>query len=274
MVVGGLVPAGASAAQPEWAPAASAKIHPGVVVQNGKLRCTSNFLFTDDSGALYLGQAALCARANAGAVRTHDGLSRVGCASPSLPLGSPVELIGTGVTGTLAYSSWLTMQMVREKIPSTCTHNNFALIRLPGSARDLVNPSVPLIGGPVGPARQRTRPGGTVVGYGAGPARAGGSPLSLMPGVLVGYTFEGWANLIYSVAPGLPGDSGSGFLDNSGRAMGSLANLALDPPGSNTVTDLGMVLAYARERGGLKGLRVVPGTEPFLGSSVPSPGGG
>lgn len=274
VVLAGMAPSGAvAAAEAEWAPAASAKVHPGVVARTGNLACTSNFLFTEDSGALYLGMAALCARADAKAAQTDDGTGRRGCTSPSQPLGTPVELVGTGVVGTLAYSSWLTMQKVGEKLRSTCNHNNFALVKLPTSARKLVNPSLPILGGPVGLAQKRTRPGEEVVGYGAGPFRLGGTALSPMRGYVVGYTFEAWANLVYTVTPGLPGDSGSGYLDRNGRAMGSLANLALDPPGSNTVTDLGMVLDYARERGGLAGLRLIPGTEPFRGLSAIAPQG-
>lgn len=257
----------AAGTEPQWAPAATAAVHPGVVARTGAIACTSNFLFTDDRGALYLGMAALCARGGAGVPQAQDGHGRAGCTSPSQPLGTPVDLVGTGLTGTLAYSSWLTMQKVGEKLRSTCSQNNFALIELPVEAREVANPSVPLVGGPTGLAERRTRPGEEVVGYGAGPARPG-TALSPMPGYLVGYTFDGWANLVYTVAPGLPGDSGSGYLNGSGQAIGSLTSLALDPPGSNVVTDLGMVLAYARERGGLTGLRLVPGTEPFRGYAL------
>ncbi len=69
-----------------------------------------------------------------------------------------------------------------------------------------------------------------------------------------------------TVTPGVPGDSGSGFLDADGAAIGTLSTLALLPlPGSNGVGDLGRELDYARAHG-LPGLELVPGTEPFRGS--------
>ena len=50
-----------------WAPAASATIHPGVMTftggssfLNGAGQCTANFVYTDSSGNVYLGQAAHC----------------------------------------------------------------------------------------------------------------------------------------------------------------------------------------------------------------------
>ena len=64
--------------------------------------------------------------------------------------------------------------------------------------------------------------------------------------------------------PGLPGDSGSAFLDAEGNALGTLSTLAIAPlAGSNGVGDLSHELAYAQANGGIAGLALVPGTEPF-----------
>jgi len=66
------------------------------------------------------------------------------------------------------------------------------------------------------------------------------------------------------VSPGVPGDSGSAFLDAKGNALGTLSTLAIAPlAGSNGVGDLDHELTYAQQHGGLTGLRLVPGTEPF-----------
>lgn len=65
------------------------------------------------------------------------------------------------------------------------------------------------------------------------------------------------------MTPGIPGDSGSAFLDREGNAIGVLSTLALAPlAGSNNVSDLGLALAYANVSEGL-GAQLEPGTEPF-----------
>ena len=66
------------------------------------------------------------------------------------------------------------------------------------------------------------------------------------------------------MTPGVPGDSGSAFLDAEGNALGTLSTLAIAPlAGSNGVGDLDHELAYAQPNSGISGLQLVPGTEPF-----------
>src|SRR6187402_38281 len=107
-------PATAAAAAPTWAPAASASIHPGVQMYTEGAQCTANFVFTDGAANVYVGYAAHCAGTGA-ATDTN------GCDAGSLPLGTKVDFVeggslissGTKVgTGTLVYSSWLTMQQL------------------------------------------------------------------------------------------------------------------------------------------------------------------
>ena len=69
---------------------------------------------------------------------------------------------------------------------------------------------------------------------------------------------------MYTVTPGIPGDSGSGFFNASGQAFGVLSTVQLAPlAGSNGVGDLGKELAYAQASSGIAGLNLVNGTEPF-----------
>ena len=66
------------------------------------------------------------------------------------------------------------------------------------------------------------------------------------------------------MTPGVPGDSGSAFLDSKGKAVGTLSTLGLAPlPLSNNIGDLNHELAYAKAKSGFSGLRLVPGTKPF-----------
>ena len=249
VLVAALLPSTASA----WAPASSATITPGVQTNTGGGQCTANFIFTAASGT-YIGQAAHCA--GTGLATETDG-----CDAGSLPLGTPVEVEGASRPGTLAYSSWITMQAAGETNPDACAYNDFALVRLDPADVGKVNPSVPAFGGPTGLGGP-TATGATVFSYGNSPLRAGVTKLSPKQGIVVATTGNGWSRTVYTVTPGVPGDSGSGFMDGSGRAIGVLSTLAVLPtPLSNGVGDLGRELAYARAHG--FGVNLVPGTVPF-----------
>ncbi len=248
-----------------WAPAALATIHPGVMTSTkGAGQCTANFVYTDAARNVYVGQAAHCSS-------TGEATETDGCSSASLPLGTPVTIEGSGVTGKLVYNSWLAMQKAGEKNADACAFNDLALVKLPKSALDKVNPSIPVFGGPVGLNTTGTREGDRVISYGNSSLRQGIAVLSPKYGTSLGTVGNGWSHSVYTLTPGIPGDSGSAFLDSEGRALGDLSTLALAPtPLSNQVSDLAHELAYAKTHSGLAGLRVVAGTEPFLASALPT----
>ena len=84
---------------------------------------------------------------------------------------------------------------------------------------------------------------------------AASSELSPKQGVSLGTEGEGWSHPVYTVTPGVPGDSGSAFLDAEGNALGTLSTLAIAPlAGSNGVGDLNSELGYAQQHGGIAGL--------------------
>jgi hypothetical protein len=235
-----------------WAPAATAKVHPGVMTYTGGAQCTANFVFTDGART-FIGQAAHCSGTGA-ATDTN------GCEADSLPLGTTVDV--AGFQGKMVYNSWLTMQSGARPDESTCAYNDFALVELPAAAVATTNPSVPFWGGPVG-LGSGTSGGETVYSYGNSSLRLGLSPLSPKQGVSLGDTGDGWSSTVYTATPGIPGDSGSGFLDSSGRAFGVLSTVALAPlPLSNGVGNLAKEIAYAQAHG-FGGLALVPGTEQF-----------
>jgi hypothetical protein len=256
VVISMLVPAVASG----WAPAATAPIHPGVQTFTAGAQCTSNFVF-QEGGAVYLGQAAHCS--GTGGQTETDG-----CTSGSLPLGTPVEVTGASLPGTLAYNSWLTMQANGERDQSTCAFNDLALIRLDPADVGRVNPSVPGFGGPSGVGSVGGL-GSTVYSYGNSELRGGVTKLSPKQGVVVQNEGNGWSHDVLTLSPGIPGDSGSGFLNGAGQAIGVLSTLQLAPlPASNGVGDLGKELTYLRAHSPLAGLQLVPGTAPFRASLV------
>jgi hypothetical protein len=259
------VPAQTEAAGDNWAPAGTAAIHPGVVTESeGGGACTSNFIFTSGKRT-FIGQAAHCAG-------TGEATETDGCDSGTGPIGTPVVIKaddGTDRAGTLAYSSWVTMQANGETDPDTCAFNDFALVEIdPADVAD-VNPSIPFFGGPVGLDTDGLVAGEQVESYGNSPLRAGVKELSPKVGVSAGDTGGGRSHEVFTITPGIPGDSGSAFLDSDGDAVGLLSTLNLAPlPVSNGVADLAKALDYANANGDLGEIALVLGTEPFNATPI------
>jgi hypothetical protein len=260
-VAGALVVAGPAVAAPTWAPAGSATVHPGVQTFTDGGQCTANFVFYD-AADIYIGQAAHCSGTGA-ATDTN------GCDAGSLPLGTPVEVTGASRPGTLSYSSWIAMQQAGETDTNTCEYNDFALVRLDPADHGKVNPSIPFWGGPTG-MTGTVATGAKVLSYGNSSLRAGITQLSPKEGVSLGQSGGGWTHSVFTVSPGIPGDSGSAFIDKQGRAFGTLSTLAIAPlAGSNGVGDLSRELAYARGHGA--DVTLATGTEAFRGPLLPIP---
>jgi hypothetical protein len=176
-----------------------------------------------------------------------------------------VTVTGASKPGTLVYNSWVTMQARGEADASTCAYNDLALVRLDPADVAKVNPSIPYWGGPVGLATTGTTLGATVYWYGNSELRGGISQLSPKSGVSLGDAGGGWSHTVTTVSPGIPGDSGSAFLDGTGHALGILSTLELAPiPASNGVGDLPRELAYLHAHTAFTAT-LVPGTETFHG---------
>lgn len=271
LAAGSLLAVGAAPATAEFADADTATVHPGVQVITDGGQCTANFVFTDEVDT-YLGMAAHCAG-------TGQATDTNGCDAGSLPLETDVTIVGSDGQehdGTLAYSSWLAMQEAAEA-PSAnaCAYNDFALVKIHEDDHDKVNPSIPVFGSPDGIDTDGAATGEQVYTYGNSSLRLGLTELSPHAGTSLGTTADGWTTGIYTVTPGLPGDSGSAVVDQDGQALGILVTLALAPyPASNGVTSLHKALDYARDEGGLgDDLQLVDGTEPFSGSPLSIVGG-
>jgi hypothetical protein len=262
-----------------WAPEGSATIHPGVMTftnassfLEGASQCTANFVYTDSAGNTYLGQAAHCSS-------TGEDTETNGCSTKSLPIGTKIysgDIVNGGVQkgtliGALAYNSWLSMQKEGEADAATCAYNDLALIKVAAGQVAKVNPTVPFWGGPDGLAAGVAGTGSQVYTYGNSILRLGVSVLSPKTGLSLGETEEsgGWSQQVYTVSPGIPGDSGSAYMNSSGDALGVLSTVELAPtPGSNGVGDLAKELEYANSVTGA-GYQVATGTTPF--SAVPVP---
>ena len=248
-------------AVPAWAPEASATIHPGVQTFTENAQCTANFVFFD-AADVYIGQAAHCA--GTGAANETNG-----CEAGTHPVGTPVEVDGASRPGTLAYSSWVTMQSNGESDSDTCFGNDFALVKLDPADHGKVNPTIPSWGGPVGLGN------GSdflekVYSYGNSGLRFGLTPLSPKEGYSLGVQPGGWSHDVYTLTPGIPGDSGSAFLDADGNALGVLSTLSAAPfPASNQVSDLRKALDYMRAHTDLDAVQLANGTTGFSPGLLP-----
>lgn len=258
-LAGALTPAIASAT-PTWAPASSASVHPGVQTFTDGAQCTANFVFYDGAGNEYIGQAAHCSG-------TGGNTATNGCTSGSLPTGTPVDVSGASQPGTMVYNSWLTMQSLHESDANTCAYNDLALVKLDPSDYGKVNPSIPFWGGPTGVGTGAA--GQNTYSYGNSELRGGVTALSPKQGKILSVDAGGWSYNVYTATPGIPGDSGSAFLNASGQAMGVLSTVQIAPlAGSNGVGDVGRELAYAQAHSGISGLTLATGTEPFNSSAM------
>ena len=247
-------------AAPTWAPAATATIHPGVQTFTAGAQCTANFVYSDGTN-VYLGQAAHCS-GTGGSTETD------GCTSGSLPVGTEVQVTGASKPGVMVYNSWLTMQQLGEANADTCAYNDLALIMIDPADVGKVNPSIPFFGGPTGLHTAATALGDKVFSYGNSELRGGITQLSPKRGVSLGDDGNGWSHSVYTVTPGIPGDSGSAFVDANGKALGILSTVAIAPlPGSNGVGDVAKELAYLHGHTSFTA-QLVNGTEPFNGSRL------
>ncbi|MBA2765064.1 MAG: trypsin-like peptidase domain-containing protein [Thermoleophilaceae bacterium] len=243
------------------ATAAGAPIQPGVMTNSPSGQCTSNFVFRDRK-ATFIGQAAHCT--GRGSPTQSNG-----CETDSFPLGTKVEIDGATQPGKLAYSSWLTMQKVGETDRNACEYNDFALIRIARRDVSRVDPSVQGFGGPTGVGSSSAMLGDSVFAYGNSSLRGGSTLLSPKQGIVLGSEGDGWSRTVLTVTPGIPGDSGSGLVSASGKAIGVISTLELLPrAATNGVSDLSRALGYAHQNTSLDKLRLVPGTKRFRPSLV------
>jgi outer membrane protein assembly factor BamB len=172
--------------------------------------CTLNFLFEGDDGERYIGTAGHCALGE-------DG-------SKVFAEGEVADVDGMPV-GKVAYAS-------------LGPEHDFALIRLNHGVP--ATPDMMHFGGPTGLYTDRSTMPVVVHHYGHGvgtgaqtPARSGVAP----------NTFN--ARVVHAFATGTFGDSGSGVIDDAGRAVGLLVTLGAGVTGNNGIERLDYELPFA-----------------------------
>jgi hypothetical protein len=249
-----------------WAPESSAAIKPGVQMVTNGAQCTANFVFKDGLGRVYVGYAAHCAG-------TGSSSDTNGCTTKSLPLGTRVEFVTGGNllsggqtvgTGKLAYSSWRTMQRRSTTNPGRCAYNDLALVRVDPAYVRKVNPTVPVWGGPSAFSTTTLGVGAKIFTVGNSGLRTG-SAMS-KTGSVMAVDAGGLAYDISTDNPGIPGDSGSGFMDAHGHPVGVLSTLSIGlslTPVSNTMGNIVREFNYAKLYSGISGLYLAKGTRAF-----------
>jgi len=258
-----LLPLTSASAAPTWAPASTAPIHPGVQTTTPSGQCTANFVFYD-AVDVYIGQAAHCSS-------TGSATDTNGCTAGSLPIGTPVTVGGASRPGIMAYNSWVTMQESGETDPDVCQYNDLALVRLDPVDASRVNPSVPHWGGPNGLNTVGTTNLQFVYSYGNSSLRLGLALLRPKVGISNGDGGGGWTHSVSTVTPGIPGDSGSAFLDATGKALGVLSTLNVAVPGgvTNGVGDIRRELDYLTSHTTMTGVQLALGTVAFTPNKLP-----
>ncbi len=228
-------------------------------------QCTTNFVFRDARGRVYLGYAAHCA--GKGEATDTDG-----CRTTSHPLGTRVRfaeggtLVDGGTTvghGRLAYSSWTTMRKLGAG-SNACAANDFALVRVASGRRPQGQPEHPDLGWTRRPLDRREPARGRRCTPTASPACARPRCSRRRPARRWDRRTAAGAGTSTPPRPASRATPAAGSSTQDGRAVGTLSTVAIAPlAGSNGLGDLASELRYAQRHSGIKGLRLVRGTEPF-----------
>jgi hypothetical protein len=241
-----------------WARPSAAIVSPSMMLYTKGAQCTANFVYVDRAGRAYIGQAAHCSSRGAQTATN-------GCRTRSWPLGTVVRNASGRRIGTLAYNSWIAMHRAHERNGNACAANDLALVRIDRALVRRTTPTMPGLGGPTRLNTTGVATGAQVYAVGNSSLLFGAGSLVAQTGVVEKATSGGWAYFVTMARPGIPGDSGSGYLDARGRALGQLSTISVGTDGlGNTIGNLSREIAYAR-RHGVRGLSVVRGQAAFHG---------
>ena len=234
---------------------------PRGAVLNVGAQCTAGFVLVD-GGRVFLAEAAHCL-----SIGTPRGAEGDGCTSRSLPSAprstSPGPAQRDGGLQRLDRDAPRQGDQPRPLQPSTTSRSSPST---PATPR-LVNPSVPVWGGPAALATTGITPGDAVYGFGnselalrdpraRAPARG---RASATPGT-AGATTCSPPRRGPSATPGAPTST------STARRSATLISIELSPvPGSNGIGDLARELAYLRRPLPAAPRPPRPGTEPFTG---------
>lgn len=231
----------------QFGPPSADQVRPGVEIRARDSSCTANYLFFLNADTYYIGTAAHCFSPD-----TNRGIDP--CETRNEHHGfDGITIENATRPGVLVYSSWNAMQQQGEQPGSdTCRFNDFALVRIAAADLDNIHPSAILFGGPTSLQGGTAPVGDEVYTYGRSPFHGGVEDLEGKQGAITAVQGGGWRYRIATDNPGLPGDSGSPVLHQSGAALGVLTDVGVSTTGGTVthgVTHLGKALDYAKRAG-------------------------
>ncbi|HET9500985.1 MAG TPA: hypothetical protein VFO98_12055 [Marmoricola sp.] len=246
LVVGVLSPAPASA----W-PAAPADrdISPGDQMVTAGRSCSAGFVFARGRHR-YVSYPASCALA-----RGSEPVAS--CRARALPRGTRVTFVDRGRVlgvGRLAWTSVRALARAGVHDHRSCAARDFALVRIVGASRARLSTDPPFWGGPSrrGPL---PAPGARLFAYGKDAAHQRPYPSSRY------VLHRHGGRVVLSGGPGtVPALRGAGLVDAQGRAVAMVAQVRRD--GRPVAIGLAGAAAWARDHGA-RGLRLLPGSQPF-----------
>lgn len=246
--------AGATAsASGRWAPAATARIHPGVPVTIGGVTCTGGFILTDGK-RVYLTLTAGCAGASAG--EDVNGCPTTRDSAAVDPPRTEAEITGARYKGHLAYNSFERMKRLGEKRTNRCHYNNLSLIQIDRRDIKRTNPSVPTLGGPARVAQGQPSAPDQLAVFLAAPTTA----------EAIETNAGGWAHTMMVNGHVTAANAGAPVLTESGAALG-LVTVA--PPqgtvGPTTVSNLRRELRVLHHEHGFEHVHLATGTADYAG---------
>ena len=228
-----------------WAPAATAKVHPGVLVTIAGVKCVAGFVMTDGH-RVFISVPGSCAGVD-------DGKPTDGCTAAQVPYGLKVSVAGARYKGRIAYSSYTEMQLRGTKRVNKCANNALVLIRLDDRDIKRTNPSVPAVGGPTGLAANPPAQGDQVTAY------VNSAPTQ---GLAMQTSAGGWAYSI-DVGPVDASQLGAPVLTNSGRALGMVTLVPQLGATPSTVSSLAKEIAFLQTVRGFGNVHLARGTRKF-----------
>jgi hypothetical protein len=234
-----------------WAPAATAKIHPGVSVTIADVTCRAGYVLTDGR-RVFLTVPASCTGVSGGEMSD-------GCSEAQVPKTLAAKVQGAKYDGKVAYSSFVQMQLHGVTATNKCIYNSLSLIRVDRRDIKRTNPSLPVVGGPTGVARSAPAFPDQLTVLLASPATAQATTTA-NNGWSHGMIVDGQVDRLAV---------GSPVLTDTGKALGMVTFIPPQGgPGETKVSDFYRLMRALRNQDGFGNVHLAKGTVDYKPASA------
>ncbi len=232
---------------PTWGDLETAILRPGDQVITSLGQCTTGFFFQNETD-LFVSTAAHCFGAGVTPGSDAEDFCHI---EDAHKLGESAQVEGLSKPLTLVYSAWPLMEG-NETDESTCSGNDFAVLRIDPDDWHRANPTMRAFGGPTELREANTMPHGSkILYYGRTSLLPDQDALRRHEGYVVltdQQSSQGWMIDAVSVPPGIPGDSGSAVTAADGAALGLMVYISA--LGTNGITNMAWALDYMEAQAG------------------------